>query len=86
MIKIDSLLIEILELLFVASKLNKEHKLPILNKTSGKLDILKFFLQFSWDLKALDEKKYILISKNLVEVGKMLGSWIKAAEKQTLPR
>jgi len=85
-IKIDALLIEILELFFAASKLSGQRKLPILNKASGKLDISKFFFQFAWDLKILDNKKYILIAKGLVEIGKMLGNWLKSVEKQTLPK
>jgi len=75
-----------LELFFAASKLSGQRKLPILNKASGKLDISKFFFQFAWDLKILDNKKYILIAKGLVEIGKMLGNWLKSVEKQTLPK
>lgn len=41
------------------------------------MDLLKFFLQIAWELKALDNKKYLALSAPLIEVGKMLGGWRK---------
>jgi len=83
--KIDSLFLDTIELLFIASYLSKEQKLPILQKAGGKLDLLKFFLQIAWELKILDNKKYIMLSEQLNEIGKMLGGWIKGVQKETLP-
>lgn len=79
--KIDSLFIDTIELVFVASSLNREQKLPVLQKASSRLDLLKFFLQVSWELKILDNKKYIAISEPLDEIGRMLGGWIKGLQK-----
>jgi ribosomal protein S18 len=73
------------ELLFTASYLGKEQKLPYLQKAGGKLDLLKFFLQIAWELKYIDNKKYIILSEHLSETGKMLGGWIKGIlQKKTL--
>jgi len=77
-LKIDSLFIEIIELLFTASYLGKEQKLPYLQKAGGKLDLLKFFLQIAWELKTIDNNKYITLSKQLEEIGKMIGGWIRS--------
>ena len=79
----DNLFLETLELLYAASQTSRNHKLIILTQASGKLGLLKSFLQFSWDLKALDTKKYLALSQMLDEVGRMLGGWIKLAEKET---
>jgi len=38
--------------------------------------LLKFFLRISWEIKAVDNKKYIALSERLDETGKMLGGWI----------
>ena len=73
--KIDLLFIEIFELIITARYLPQKQKLPILQKASLKLDLLKFFLQISWEIKTLDTKKYILLSKPLDEIGKILGGW-----------
>ncbi len=81
--KIDKLFLDTIELLFIAGSLNKFQKFPILQKASGKLDLLKFFIQMAWELKIFDNKKYILLSEPLNDIGKMLGGWIKNTEKET---
>ncbi len=70
-----------LELLFIANYLPKEQKLPYVLKASSKLDLLKFFIQIAWEMKALDNKKYAILSKKLDEIGKMTGNWIKNLSK-----
>lgn len=81
-IKIDNLFMETTECIFIASKLNKEQKLPFLQKASAKLDMLKFFLQIAWEIKSLDNKKYITLSEQLNEIGRMLGGWQRQFLKQ----
>ena len=61
-----------------ASISDKLEKLISLKNASLKLDLLKFFLQISWEIKSLDNKKYIKLSEKLNEIGKMLGGWIKS--------
>jgi hypothetical protein len=75
--KIDLLFIEVLESLFAASYLIKEQKQPHLQRAAQKLDLLKFFLQLSWECKALDIKKFVNISELTIEIGRMLGGWQK---------
>lgn len=75
--KIDSLFIETIELIFQASYSSKEQKSVYFQKSSSKFDLLKFFLQVSWEIKTLDNKKYIILSEKLNEVGKILGGLIK---------
>jgi len=76
--KIDSLFLETIEQIIRASYSDKMEKLAFLKAASTKLDLLKFFLQLAWEIKSLDNKKYILLSEKLNEIGKMLGGWIKA--------
>ena len=49
--KIDFLFIDVIECLCIAHYLHKKEKLPYLRKASVKLDLLKFFLQITWELK-----------------------------------
>jgi len=76
-LKIDNLFTEIAENLFAASHKSREQKLIYLSVASDKLDILKFILQISWEIKSLDNKKYIALSEKLDEIGRMLGGWQK---------
>ena len=75
--KIDALLIETIEAVLIGSFLAKEKKLPYIEKAALKLDLAKFFFQIAWEIKALDNKKYALISEKLNDLGRMLGGWIR---------
>jgi hypothetical protein len=80
--KIDHSLIETAELLFVASHLGKDEKAPYLRKANIRLDVAKFFLQILWDVNALDNQKYILLSEKFDEVGRQLGGWINGMKSK----
>ncbi|SRR3989339_146744 len=75
--KCENLLIEILEGILSASQQSKLEKLPILEKTSIKLNFLRVCIRLMQDIRAISSKKYILIEANLDEIGRMLGGWIK---------
>lgn len=81
--KINLLFIELIELTLVATYSNKDHKAEIVHKASIKLDMLKYFLQISWELKTIDNKKFVSLSIPLSEAGKMLGGWKKQLVKET---
>ncbi|MGD1003047.1 MAG: four helix bundle protein [Minisyncoccia bacterium] len=83
--KIDDLFIETTELIFLASHLTKEQKVPYLQKASAKLDLLKLFIQISWEIKAIDNGKFITLSEPLEEVGKMLGGWLRQTMSRSEP-
>ena len=76
--KIDILFLEVIENIIKAGYSDKLEKEIFLKRSSVKLDLLKFFLQIAWEIKCLDDKKYINISEKLNEIGKMLGGWIKS--------
>jgi len=79
--KIDDSFIEFLEDLFNA--IQTKNKEVFLEKADTKLNILKFFLRVSWEIKAIDNKKYILLSERFDEIGRMLGGWKKYSSKET---
>jgi hypothetical protein len=84
-IKIDNLFIETTEFIYLASRANKDQKLPFLQKASAKLDLLKFFLQIAWEIKSLDNKKYLSLSEILNEIGRMLGGWSRQSQLKQNP-
>lgn len=83
--RIDSLFIETMEAISVASFLQKEEKLPWIKVAVRKIDTAKLLLMVLWETKSLDDKKYILLSTQLEEVGKMLGGWNGQISKQNSP-
>ena len=83
--KIDVIFIQVLECLFVASYQNREQKLPTITLAVKKIDLLKFFLQVLWELRSLDNKRYIVISEKTAEIGRMVGGWKKDSETKNPP-
>lgn len=76
-VKIDALFVDTIELIFSATYLSKEQKLIRLHQANAKFDTLKFFVQILWEIKALDNKKYAILSERFGEIGKMLGGWMR---------
>ena len=70
---------EIFELLFsIPSTINK---IPTLEQTSIKLDLLKILLRMSKDSQSITDKKYLELQAMLHEMGRMLGGWIRATKQ-----
>ena len=46
------------------------------------LILLRMFNDLSYDMKFVDEKRYILVSEKLCEIGRLLGGWIRS-QKET---
>lgn len=80
--KIDTLFIESIESVTIASFLSKEEKSPYIRLAIRKIDTLKILLMVLWEIKALDTKKYIHLSEKLNVVGKMLSGWSGQLAKQ----
>ncbi|MHB1316487.1 MAG: four helix bundle protein [Minisyncoccota bacterium] len=88
--KIENSFLDVLELTFASIYLVSEQKILMLARTIAKLDNLKFFMQLAWESKLMSTEKYAGISKELEEIGRMLGGWRKGlfekqAEKQKTP-
>jgi hypothetical protein len=84
-VKIDGLFVELIDFVFTAAYLSPNQKLQYLPKAAAKLDLVKFFLQITWEVRAIDNKQYTLISEQLDGIGRMLGGWIRQLQKQNSP-
>jgi len=71
-----------LELLFLANSKQNQQKLSLLNRVDIKLKILKTLIRLCFDIKTIDQKKYLLLQEYLQEIGKMLGGWLKSIKKE----
>jgi hypothetical protein len=81
--KIERAFLDALELIFLSSYLPPEQKLPLLTKAVARIDVLKFFLQITWENKLLTTEHYSALLTNIEEVGRMLWSWKKGIESKT---
>jgi len=78
----ESLTLDIIEYILLASHAAKADKLPLLEKTSAKLNLLWVFLRLMKEVKALDNKKYTAIQEIVDEMGRMLGGWIRSTKER----
>lgn len=82
-VKIEEQALEFFELIMLAREKTGMSKLLILKKADFKITMMKLFCRLSFDLKAMQERWYIETEDKLLEIGKMLGGWIKYAEANT---
>ena len=75
--RVDQLAIDVLSLSAQATYLPKQKKREALENMSANVDLLKIILRIGFDLRILDQKKYIARQGELQEIGKMLGGWMK---------
>ncbi len=81
-VKVDTLFIEIIEMIAGALYIAKEEKLLYIKTAIRKTDTLKLLFLILWETKSLDNKKYLIISEKINEVGRMLGGWSGQIIKQ----
>ncbi|MEK9151624.1 MAG: four helix bundle protein [Patescibacteria group bacterium] len=73
--RIDNIFAGILEDIALAQFSLPEHKTAYLRRAIGKNDTLKFMLYALFEMKGIDEKKFISLSQKAEEVGRMLYGW-----------
>lgn len=83
--RIDTLLVETIESVSVASFLVREEKIPYVKVAIRKMDTSKILLMILWEAKSIDNAKYIALSEPLDEIGRMLGGWNGQLQKQNSP-
>ena len=81
--KIEQSFLDVLELTSTSAYLAGEQKILMLSQTIAKLDNLKFFIQLAWESKLIPTDKYAGLSKELEEIGRMLGGWRKGLQQKT---
>lgn len=59
--------------------------MPWIKVSIRKVDTIKLLLMILWETKSLDDKKYVAVSVQLEEIGKMLGGWSGQLSKQNSP-
>ena len=81
-LRIENLILEILELFVLALNKSGKSKLLILEKADVKLKLLKLLIRLSNDYKITEDNRYIILSEQIVEIGKILGGWLKKAKEK----
>lgn len=69
-------LFQFLSLIITAQK--KYYKKTTLQDADVQLELLRLFNDLSYDLKFIDEKRYLLVANMTNEIGRLLGGWIQS--------
>jgi hypothetical protein len=77
-LRVENTSLDLTELLFEATALYKSEMLPVLDKASIKLNLLRVLIRLSHETKAIDGKKYTTMQQQIDEVGRMLGGWMRS--------
>ncbi len=78
--RVENTNLEVLEGILRAIGLPKSEKAGVLEESSNKLNMLRVFIRLAKDVRAIDNKKYIILQEKLDEIGRMLGGWIKSTK------
>ncbi len=73
--KLENAVLEFVELTSVANV--RKDKLPLLRRADESLVKLRLLFRLSYEMRFINLKSYEYGSKQLVELGKLLGGWIK---------
>lgn len=76
--KTENVILEILELALSASYSPKYKKNEALRKASDKTDLLKYLIRLAHETESINAKRYIALEEQVLEIGKMIGGWIKS--------
>lgn len=77
--KIETTILESLELIVSATFLPKNQKFTIIRKASDKTDLLKYLIRLAYETKSINAKKYIILEGKIIEIGKIIGGWMKSS-------
>ncbi len=83
--RIENLILDLLEIIQKASYSPKTNRVIYLEDIDSKIQLLKILIRLTHEVRAIDDKKYLLLQTRLQEMGKMIGGWLNAFRKTNAP-
>ncbi len=78
----EDAVIDLITDILTASQMRQMDKIPVLERTSVKLNLLRVFIRLMKETKTTDAKKYMVLQTTIDEIGRMLGGWIKSSRER----
>lgn len=79
-VKSENLTLEIIEKFYEANAKFGNDRLSILKIADTKLKILQMLVKALFDVKSINDQRFLKLSEQLIEIGCMLGGWIKSTK------
>jgi len=85
--RVENIAFEILELVVVAnSTFDKKQRLELQKKVGVRLEVLRILMRIAKDLEFINVRSYKFGCEKLLEVGKILGGWMKSTKNKMPPK
>lgn len=78
---IESIALKCLELAIEAALTAKDKKLILIQELKTKIEVGKRLTRLTWELKIINDQKYLLFEQSLAQISKMATGWIKYLTK-----
>ncbi len=75
--RIENTILELIELLYLAQSKQGVSRLLILNKADITLKMLTTHLRLAYKTKSINDAGFASLSEQVIEIGRMIGGWIK---------
>jgi hypothetical protein len=79
-VRIENTILEIIELLYLAQSKHGPSQLLILNKADVALKMLTTHLRLAYKTESINDAGFASLSEQTIEIGKMIGGWIKSTK------
>lgn len=81
--KVDFLFTDLLDIIQKASFSPIDSKISFLDQALPIIDSIRFFIQLSWEMKLIPNKRFTIIGEEIETIGRMVGGWRKGLLKKT---
>ncbi len=78
--RLENAVLEFVELMTIANM--RRDKIPALKKADEALARIRLLFRLSYEMQFINLKSYEFGSRQMVELGRMLGGWLKSPTKQ----
>ena len=84
--RIDALWLDLLNSLRKAAYAPINQKLHSLDEALSAVDAIRFFIQIAWESELMAKNHFILLGKDIEEIGRMVGGWKKGILAKNPPQ
>ena len=74
----ENKILDMIENIALAGQEARGTKLPILEKGSANLSLIKVLVRLLKDIESIDNKQYVILQELIDEIGRMFGGWIRS--------
>lgn len=75
--RIENSILDLLDFITTAGYLSQQNKIIYLKQASKKVDLLKILIRLTHESKIIKNEQYLELQNLLIQIGKMLGGWLK---------